>query len=86
MVMDDGMRSAVLQSSVGNHERAAIWIAEDGGSRHWDDGIVPYEIDDSLSKYVSKCFLQDPMVLFKVFSIVFLFWERVRDMWICKFV
>jgi hypothetical protein len=48
MVMDDGMRAAVLQSSSGNHERAAIWIAEDGGTRHWDDGIVPYEIGDVL--------------------------------------
>jgi len=48
MIMDEGMRRAVLESSAGNHDRAAVWIAEDGGTRHWPDGVVPYTIDDSL--------------------------------------
>ena len=49
--MDNGMRAAVLESSAGNHERAAVWIAEDGGDRHWRNGRVPYEIGN-VSKYI----------------------------------
>jgi len=45
--MDSSLRRAVLGL---NNKRSAVELAAEGKRRHWPDGVVPFAIDDSLSK------------------------------------
>ena len=46
--MDDRLRRAVLGEG---DKRSAVVDSKEGRSHHWPNGIVPYKIDESLSKH-----------------------------------
>ena len=59
MIMDDRLRRSVL--GIKNEKRSGIISAEVGHSMHWPDGIVPYTLNDNLSKLF--CILASSVVL-----------------------
>lgn len=48
MIMDDQIRQAVL--GIKNDKRSGVISSEVGHSKHWPNGIVPYTLNDNLSK------------------------------------